>query len=323
MLAWMQEYLGKREDSNPRVSSQWLISDATGLTRMELYTSLDRPLSPSELDILRTTVKRRGTGEPLQYITGSAPFRYLDINVRPGVLIPRPETEVLVSEVLSSLPKPPKRRAAEYLVQDTEDKEVSDQDTGSMAGSVPEEIDAVLPVTADDAPRLLVADICTGSGCIACSLAYEHPSIDVVATDISPEACSLASENAAKFGLSDRVRVLECSFGDGIESRYMGAFDAVVANPPYIPTDVIDGMSAEVTEFEPSLALDGGHDGLAPFRDIAIWAKGALKKGGVFAVELHETTLETAADIAREYGFADVAIMEDLAGKPRVLKALI
>lgn len=102
-LEWTQGYLERKGDANPLLSARGLLSHATGLTHLELYTLFDRPLSLGERDILRDAVARRGKGEPLQYITGHAPFRYLDVKVRPGVLIPRPETEVLVDEVLHVL----------------------------------------------------------------------------------------------------------------------------------------------------------------------------------------------------------------------------
>lgn len=102
-LSWTRGYLERKGDANALLSARFLLSHATGLSHLELYTLFDRPLSSDERDILRDGVARRGAGEPLQYISGHAPFRHLDIIVRPGVLIPRPETEVLVDEVLAHL----------------------------------------------------------------------------------------------------------------------------------------------------------------------------------------------------------------------------
>lgn len=102
-LGWTRGYLERKADANPLLSARALLSHATGLSHLELYTMFDRPLSGGERGILRDAVARRGHGEPLQYICGHAPFRYLDVKVKPGVLIPRPETEVLVDEVLSAL----------------------------------------------------------------------------------------------------------------------------------------------------------------------------------------------------------------------------
>ena len=111
-LEWTSGYLERRGDENPRLAAEWLLSEACGLTRVQLYMDYDRPLSAEEREVLRGYVTRRGQGEPLQYIAGEAPFRYLTLKVRPGVLIPRPETEVLVSEALACLPPAAPRAAA-------------------------------------------------------------------------------------------------------------------------------------------------------------------------------------------------------------------
>ncbi len=99
-LAWCREYLAHRDDENPKLSAEWLLAAATELTRIELYMHFDRPLTMEERDVLRETLKRRGAGEPLQYISGEAAFRHIVVKTSRGVLIPRPETEVLVDVVL-------------------------------------------------------------------------------------------------------------------------------------------------------------------------------------------------------------------------------
>lgn len=310
MLEWCEGYLGRHGDEAPRRSAEVLIGNACGLERIDLYLDMDRPLSPSELDTMREDVRKRGQGMPLQYITGTAPFRYLEVEVAPGVLIPRPETEVLVSEALALLPPAPKP-------QDSYDK-VLIAELRKNAGE-----DATDAEPADDetpaAPALLVADICTGSGCIACSIATEHAQTRVVATDIAPEAVSLARKNAQRCGVEDRVEVVQGDLGDCIDAGLVGSFDLIVSNPPYVPTQVLADIPREVADFEPELALDGGADGLDVFRRLAVWAKRALKPGGGFACELHETCLDEAAAIAKSNGFSDVRIVRDLAGRPRVL----
>lgn len=289
MLDWMQGYLGSHDDANPLVSARWLLSDATGLSNMQLYLDLERPLSPDELDLLRDGVKRRGAGEPLQYITGTAPFRHIELAVREGVLIPRPETEILVSEALKRLPQ------HRYNVSDAE------------AGAIE--------------PEARVVDLCTGSGCVACSLAYENPLVEVVATDVSGACVQLARENVAALGLEGRVSVVECDLGEGVDAAWAARLDAVVSNPPYVPTPVLADIPEEVRGHEPALALDGGPDGLDVFRRIASWAHASLSPGGFLAVELHETTLGAAAAIARDAGFAKTTVVDDLNGRARVLIA--
>lgn len=305
-LDWTVGYLERKGDENPRISAQWLLSEACGLSRIELYANFERPLSLDERDVLRGYVTRRGRGEPLQYITGEVGFRHITVKVRPGVLIPRPETEVLVSEALALLPAAPKRVAADSAPSSDELASEDVSRETSVRSDAPE-------------PALLVADLCTGSGCIACSIAYEHPLARVFATDIAPEAVSLASENVDTLGLSERVDVVECDLGEGIPAEAVGMLDLVVSNPPYVPTAVLAEIPREVADFEPALALDGGADGLDVLRRLLPWCARALKPGAAFAFELHEACLDDAAALAREAGFADVRVAADLAGRPRVL----
>lgn len=341
MLEWMRGYLERKGDENPRVSSEWLLSEACDLRRIDLYLNPDRPLDAAERDVLRGFVARRGAGEPLQYITGEAPFRYLTVKVRPGVLIPRPETEVLVSEALSCLPAAGRRQAAwsaessrqeAAAVAELKERLAAAQEGGAAAGAAAEAgvADAAgagaagAGAAAGDRPEdaaapLLVADICTGSGCIACAIASERPDARVIAVDVAPEAVALARENAAALGLADSVKVLQGDLGAPVPERYLGRFDLVVSNPPYVPTAVLADMPREVAEFEPALALDGGADGLDLFRRLVPWAASALKPGGGFACELHETCLDDAAAIAQAVGFSDVRVVRDLAERPRVL----
>lgn len=337
-LDWTVGYLDRKGDENPRLSAEWLLAEACDMRRIDLYVNYDRPLSMDERDILRGYVTRRGRGEPLQYITGEVGFRHITVRVRPGVLIPRPETEILVSEVLAALPEPARPRAFDSTITAAQgdalllarNAAAAEGQRGEEAAQIKGEFspaqsaEGLSPAQPEDEPSkttLLVADLCTGSGCIACSIAHEHPDAFVIATDIASEAVSLARENAREVGVDERVRVVECSLGEGIDPAVMGSFDAVVSNPPYVPTRVLDGLPREVADFEPALALDGGDDGLDVFRPLAAWALSALKPGGFLAVELYEGHLEQAAEVARVAGFVDVGIVRDLTGRPRILTA--
>ena len=334
-LDWIQGYLERKGDPQPRLSAQWLLAEVTSLTRMQLYVNLDRVLTADELARLHTFVARRASGEPLQYITGEVGFRHITLKVRPGVLIPRPETEVLVSEALSLLPRAKRPRAFDdrfiealasgaSAVDDDVDGDSADDDALDSYAGVKRAMKAAreaLSVQGDDG-ELIVVDVGTGSGCIACSIAAEHASTRVIACDISPEALSLARENVALLGLGERVSVIESDIGDGVNASYLGNIDLVVSNPPYIPRDVLGTLSREVSDFEPQLALDGGPDGLDVYRRLIAWCQQALKPGGACAFELHETCLDQARDIAQQAGFSDVRIVDDLAGKPRVLTAV-
>ena len=325
ILEWIEGYLAQHGDENPRVSSQWLVSEALGVSRMQLFLDAERPLTSEERTVLRDWTRRRGAHEPLQYITGETAFRHITVKVRKGVLIPRPETEVLVSEALALLPAAPKPQDVhedallKYAAQMAKSQDEIDEETLQAAEQI---LEKASEANGDvQASQLLVADLCTGSGCIACSIAYEHPSARVIATDISPDAIALATENVTELGLDQRITVMECDLASGISPDLLGTFDLVVSNPPYVPTQVIDDIPEEVASFEPTLALDGGADGLDIYRRILTWCADALKPGGAFAIELHETTLDEAADQARNAGFTDVRIATDLATRPRILTA--
>lgn len=284
ILDWTCGYLERNGDEHPRLSTEWLLCNATGLTRVELYMNFDRPLMPSERDIMREGVRRRAAGEPLQYVTGEMPFRHIVMRCEKGVLIPRPETEILVDVALEAL-----------------DERVAGSD--------------------EDAP--LALEIGTGTGCIALSLAFEHKGARVIATDLSPVAVKLATRNRDALNLAGVVDVVECDLAGGVPGALFGRFDLLVSNPPYIPSDILaHDVPAEVKDHEPELALDGGEDGLDVFRRILELAPRALAPGGVLCVELFEDNVNPAANLVRaEPGWASVEVREDLTHRPRVLVA--
>ena len=282
MLDWTVGYLGRRGDERPRLSAEWMLSSVTGLSRVEIYTNFDRPLTKDELDGMHRAVVRRGTGAPLQYITGEMPFRHIVLRCEEGVLIPRPETEVLVDAAIEGV------------------------DAARVCGR-----------------EARVLEVGTGTGCIACSIASERRGTHVVATDVSPKASSLASRNRDALGLEGAVDVLECDLASAVDPAYLGAFDVLVSNPPYIPSDVVPTLPEEVAAHEPHLALDGGPDGLDVFRRLLDLAPTALRPGGTFCVELFETNVGTAADLCRaQGGWTSVEVREDLTHRPRVLVAV-
>ncbi len=278
-LDWTKGYLAERGDEHPRLSAEWLLSAATGLSRVELYAYHDRPLADEERSRLREAVRRRATGEPLQYVTGEVAFRHIVVKVRPGVLIPRPETEVLVDAVLPA-------------------------------------IDAAIAARG----AALVADICTGSGCIALAIAQERPDARVSATDISPLAITVAEENAGRLGISDRVATTEGDLLGGLSDDLRGVLDVIVSNPPYIPSADVPDLPAEVAGFEPHLALDGGPDGLAIYRRILADAREWLRPGGLLGVELDESMVRIAAAEAEEW-YQEVRVISDLTGRDRIVVA--
>lgn len=315
-LEWTQGYLESNHIENPRREAQWLLVAATALSRLELYTNYDQPLTKVQLATLRAGIKRRVAGEPLQYILGKAPFRRLELNVRPGVLIPRPETEILVETVIAELSV----TDAPLVVGALE----TDGASSPLPAAAPDTAAADAPNALPAVSLVRVLDLCTGTGCVALSLVYECPGLTVTATDIDPAAVELAHENARELGLDDgRLTILTDDLATTLvaDGANRGFFDVVVSNPPYVPTDECDTLPREIAEYEPRRALDGGADGLEIFRRIIGQAKSLLKPGGLLACELHETTLGQAKAFCEGQGFVDARIHHDLADKPRIITA--
>lgn len=374
ILDWCEGYLANKGDASPRHAAQYLLGEAMGLSRIELYTNFDKPLTEEERATMRSWVVRRGEGEPLQLICGTAPFRHMVLEVAPGVLIPRPETEVLVSEVLALFPAPKQISAHAFedlsavsgQVESVEDSasEIPVVEIGSISEETLSEVSAGGIVSVSERPETFalkdtaqgsqskidavgqddemiaagtasemkpdpksesihVIDLCTGSGCIACALATEHPNMEVLALDIAPEALALAQRNVKAQGVADRVSVRESDLlaAATVDPENKGSFDAIVSNPPYIPSRVVDTLDAEVNDYEPRLALDGGADGLDLFRRFIGDAHELLKPNGVLAVELFEESLDQARTIALNSGFSEARIVQDLTNRPRILIA--
>ena len=370
-LDWTRDYLKDKGDERPRLSAEWLLSSVTGLSRTELYMSFEKPLSADELKTMHDMVVRRAKGEPLQYIAGTTTFRMIDVACEPGVLIPRPETELLVEEVLSyldrvvlgsdaaarpraELPWNAEVEAARQAEEDAAAQQAArlqaetaagadfggyakaaDTDAGDVEvedGEVDGETSDVEVSPKDETveasvPRVArVLEVGAGTGCISLSLAHERPGrVVCVATDIEPCAVELASKNRDALGIAPEV--VDIRRGNLVSpldrDTEWGTFDVLVSNPPYIPSAVMQQLPREVAAFEPSLALDGGTDGLDIFRRLVRAAPAMLRPSGLLACELYEGHLDQAAAIAREGGLEDVCIIKDLTDRPRILLACV
>jgi len=263
VIGWTTEYFERREVDAPRLTAEVLLAHVLGATRVQLYIDLDRPLSKKELAECRALIERRVAGEPTQYLTGTREFYGRPFAVDPRVLIPRPETELLVDKVLGAIPK-------------------------------------------ETPCRML--DLCTGSGCIAVTVAAERPKTSVVATEVSKGACEVARANAAALKVADRVQVLEGDLFGPLEPGSL--FDVAVSNPPYVPSGEIPGLSAEVRR-EPMLALDGGGDGLEVTRKLAAQAAQWLRPGALFALEIHEARGAEVVRLLESAGFDRAGLEKD------------
>ncbi|MDQ6772721.1 MAG: peptide chain release factor N(5)-glutamine methyltransferase, partial [Candidatus Dormibacteraeota bacterium] len=205
-------YLGAHGSNSPRLDAELLLAFALGLRRLDLYLQFERPLSDAELAPYRDLVARRGRGEPVAYLVGSREFMKLDLEVTPAVLVPNPDTEVLVL------------RAIELC-----------RERGG---------------------RARVADVGTGSGCIAVAIAHYVAAATVWAGDVDPAALEVAGRNVARHHLEGRVRLVR---GDLLEP-FPDGFDLVCANLPYLDAEA--PLPAEVRA-QPESALFAAAGGLA------------------------------------------------------------
>ena len=160
------------------------------------------------------------------------------------------------------------------------------------------------------------ADVGTGSGSITITLLSEHPNTRAVAYDISPAALKVATENARRLDVAGRVSFV---LSDLLTEANPGSFDLVVSNPPYIPTDIIPGLEAEVKDYEPRLALDGGGDGLTLYRRLVVEAYQALKPAGWLYVEVGQGNAGNVADLMRVAGYGQIEIFTELRGVERIV----
>jgi len=231
------------------------------------------PASSWFQDALDRTVERRQRREPVAYITGRREFFGREFLVTPDVLIPRPETELVVETVLGIL-QPLDRPAA-------------------------------------------IADVGTGSGCVGLTIAAERPGTSIYATDVSTGALAVAARNAAALGVRDAVDFVQTSLVGGAEDR----FDVVASNPPYVSLQDREDLEADVRDFEPSVALFGGADGLDVIRALAPAARRALVPEGSLVMELGAGQADRVRAILTSAGLAVVRFVPDLAGIPRVAVA--
>ncbi|WNG18949.1 peptide chain release factor N(5)-glutamine methyltransferase [Cystobacter fuscus] len=270
VLTWTTQHFEKKGVDAPRLTTEVLLAHVLKATRVRLYVDLDRPLEKEELAAFKALIARRMAGEPTQYLTGVREFYNRPFKVDARVLIPRPETELLVEAALHALPK--------------------------------------------DGPGTAL-DVCTGSGCIAISLAAERPQATVLATDLSSDACALARENAQALGVADRVSVLHGSLYTPLPPD--ARFQVVVSNPPYIASGEIPGLSAEVRR-EPRMALDGGPDGLVLLRQVIEGARRVLVPGGLLAMEIGETQGPAVQALLQAAGYENARVEKDLERRDRL-----
>ena len=260
------------------LEAEILLMHVLGIDRAKLYAVLGEELSEGDAEVLAQLVNRRLTNEPVAYIVGHREFFGYDFHVAPGVLIPRPESELLVEETLDF-----------------------------VRGYFPEE-------------DPIVAEIGTGSGAIAISLALLLPKAEIYATDISASALEIARVNCERHGVQDRVHLLE---GD-VLAPLPEPVDIIIANLPYIGDEELDELGDEIRMFEPLEALAGGGDGLDKVRQLLVKVGEKLRPEGLVLLEIGYVQRGAAASLRLLLPpAASVELVKDLGGRERVLKIRI
>jgi len=268
------------------------------ISRVDVLADKPVAVSPVAAEKIETILNRLGTGEPLQYVLGETEFYGRTFKVRPGVLIPRPETEELVRLVIESGAR-------------SQEPGAGSQNPGARIQE---------PGAGRQESVIRVLDIGTGTGCIPVTLFLEMALVEVFAVEVSEVAIAVARENASL--LNAKVDIVQLDIlKDPLPWENL---DVIVSNPPYIPWSEKVNMHRNVTDFEPELALFvSEEDPLVFYKAIARQASRALRRSGLLAVEINERFGEGVANVFREEGFGEVEILKDIFGKERIVKGVL
>ena len=319
---------------SPRLDAQVLLLAVLNAERTILIAHPERELASQEEQLYDQYISERALGKPVSYITGRREFMGLEFAVNEAVLIPRPETEVLVEEALREI------EDGRWEMGDRSPAGLHSMKTPGVSSR------------GNARPRVL--DLCTGSGAIAVSIKHFAPEAEVIATDLSEEALEVARENARRILGGGRWEMEDGRMGDGpngvrflqgdlfealndndpchsegearrifsnLQSPISDLFDLIVSNPPYIPKPDIEGLMRDVKDFEPRMALDGGEDGLDIYRRLIPEAAKRLAPGGVLILEIGSDQGEIVPELCRQAGLTEVRVLKDLAGLDRVVRA--
>ena len=301
LVEWTRGFFEKKGLPQPRLEAEILLAHVLGIERIDLYLKYDQPVGEAERAAYRDLVRRRAGGEPTRYLTGGCEFMSLAMKVTPACLIPRPETELLVEEVLRLAGVRSPRRPA-----------MAAPAAGAAAPAGP---------AAPTAP-LSAIDLCTGCGCVAISLAAYLPNGHITATDLSPEALAVARTNAEAHGVAGRLTLLEGDLYEPLDAADVQPADFLAANPPYVAEAEWESLAPEIRLHEPRAALVAGPAGTEIIERILKGAPAYLKPGGALLVEIGDkqgaAVAQKAADVR---GLADVRIVKDYAGLDRILMA--
>lgn len=276
-LAAASRQLRAAGNPTPALDAQLWLAHLCGLSRAQLLTHPEQELGPELADRFWDGLARLEAGEPLPYLTGRAEFYGLTFRVSPATLIPRPETEHLVDTMLQLLRS---------------------------------------PALSESPAPVIIADIGTGSGCIAISVALHHPAACLLAVDVSPEALKVAAHNAVDHGVADRISFLE---GD-LLLPLGGAVQHIMANLPYITDREWAELPSGVRDYEPAEALRGGPQGLDLIQRLLQQAPSVLLPGAAVLLEIGAAQGADALAMAKAvFPDADIRLQQDYAGRDRLL----
>jgi len=284
--------LREKQVASYTLAAELLLLHVLGRDRAWLYAHPEEPINTQELEKFLSLISRRANGEPTQHLTGKQEFWSLEFEVTPDVLIPRPETEHIIEVALDRLAL---RELRAGRAQKT------------------------------NGEGFLIADIGTGSGCLAIALAKELPAAAIYAADISPAALAVARRNAVRHGLENRIRFFESDLSRSLDAdgAKASAFDLIVSNPPYIPKRDAHTLAREVRDHEPAIALYGGEEGYELYAGLIALAERHLKSGGIFVAELGHDSLPAVQPLLDAHQWTAVGVSNDLAGIPRVIAAVL
>ncbi len=269
------------------LAAELLLLHATKRERTYLYSRPEAELTCDEANAYQELLNRRVSGVPVQHLTGKQEFWGISFEVTPDVLIPRPETEHLIEVALDRLAL--------------------------------RELHAGRP-NKSDGTGLLIADVGTGSGCIAVALAKELPLADIFAMDISPAALAIAKRNAERHSFLDRMQFCESNLFSSF-SDSSPLFDLIVSNPPYVGRREAASLAREVRDHEPELAVFGGEEGYEFYASLIAQSARRLKPGGLLVLELGHDSLPAVQPLLDAPLWKNVGVTNDLAGIPRVIAA--
>jgi release factor glutamine methyltransferase len=298
LLSWTVEYLGKHGAENPRLDAEVLLAEARGCKRIELYTAYGEPASDEVRTAFRELVRRRAEGTPVAYLVGRREFYSLDFEVNSDVLIPRPETELVVVALLDN---------------------VKTQEAGDGGLGTGDSTSTLAPSPQSPVP-IQIVDVGTGSGILAVCAAKYVSNSHVMAIDISPAALAVARRNAKRHGVADRITFVEGNIlsTEPEEPR----FDYIVSNPPYVSTAEMAQLARDVRNHEPDLALRAGERGTDVIAPLIEQAAARLKSDGVLLIEVSPMIASEVEQLVKQQPSLKVGpTIRDLAGHARIVQA--